>query len=85
MKNLGFNMFAKHAHYDLFQTRAINLMSAFDALFHNCQTIKNNDIENKGQNALNVYQTVLIIYPNVNRYTIFLKSDICNQFVIHYP
>lgn len=51
MKNLGFNMFAKHAHYDLFQTRAINLMSAFDALFHNCQTIKNNDMENKGQNA----------------------------------
>lgn len=38
MKKLGFNMFAKHAHYDLFQTRAINLMSAFDALFHNCQT-----------------------------------------------
>lgn len=29
MKKLAFNMFAKHAHYDLFQTRAINLMGAF--------------------------------------------------------
>lgn len=28
MKNLAFNMFAKHAHY-MFQTRAINLMGAF--------------------------------------------------------
>lgn len=51
MKNLGFNMFAKLVLYDSCQTRAIKLMSAFLALLHNCQTIKDNDIKNKGKNA----------------------------------
>lgn len=71
MKNLAFNMFAKHAHYDLFQTRAINLMGAFlCSLTQQIMTWKTKGKMFRMYTKHKIY-AVLIMYPNVNRDTIF--------------